>query len=124
MSLADQCALIEAHNKAVVMAETWGHMEAAPGTRHPGWFIFINGQHGDMAVIESSFPTFDEGPGYFGDRQEFIWSKIKDNGSCSHIGAYRFDGEYRRYKRGAGESLGYFVGKIQRISLGTARGAL
>lgn len=112
MSFAEQCVLIEQHNRASVMAATFGHLEAEPGTRHPGWFTFIHGQHGNMVVIESDFPSFGEGPGYFEDRQEFIWSKVRDNGVCSAVGIYRFEGEYRRYKKGGGASLGYFVGRI------------
>lgn len=120
MSFAEQCALIEMDNRAHVMAETFGHLEAEPGTRHKGWFTFITGQHGDNCVIESDFPTFDEGPGYFEDRDEFIWSKVKDNGPASQIGVYRFEGEYRRHKKG-GNGLGRFVGKVTRCEL-TTRG--
>ncbi|WGK63470.1 hypothetical protein QAO71_17005 (plasmid) [Halopseudomonas sp. SMJS2] len=118
MSLAKQCFLIEMNNRAAVMAQTFGHMEAEPGTRHPGWFTFITGQHGDNTVIESDFPTFDEGPGYFMDRDEFIWSKVKNNGPASQIGVYRFEGEYRRHKI-CGEGLGRFVGKVTRCKLTT-----
>ncbi|QPI08301.1 hypothetical protein IM687_13970 [Stutzerimonas stutzeri] len=114
MSLASVCAEIEAHNRMIVMAQTWGHMEAKPGTAHSGWFTFIHGQHGDMVVIESHFPTFGEGPGYFEVRQDFIWSKVKDGGPCGDIGVYRFDGEYRCSKR---SGLCRFAGKVRRIDI-------
>lgn len=117
MSMASVCAQIEQVNRRIVRQQTWGHMEAKPGTAHAGSFIFINGQHGDMCVIESRFDSFEEGPNYFEDRAEFIWSKIKDSGPCSATGVYRFEGEYRGYKRQTGERSGFFVGKITRIDL-------
>lgn len=117
MSFQSECQLYQAYSSAVVMAQTFGHMEAQPGESHEGWFTFILGQHGDMVVIESEFKTFDEGPGYFSDRQEFIWQKVKDKGPCSAIGVYRFDGEYRRYKHANEKGLGRFVGKVTRVKV-------
>lgn len=91
--------LIEAENSARVMYETFGHFDAKQGEKHAGHFVFINGQHGDMCVLHSDFPSFGEGPGYFSDRQDFIWSLVKDNGPCSAVGVYRFDGAYVIPKR-------------------------
>jgi hypothetical protein len=108
---------VEADNKARAMAATWGHQEAAPGTRHDGWFTFIHGQHGDLAVVESHFPSFDEGPGYFADREDFIWSKVKDGGKCSKIGVYKFQGSYTRNKHPGGRGLGRFVGTVKKVAL-------
>lgn len=120
MSIADAMIPVEAYHKAQVMAATWGHMEAQPGTHHPGWFIFTFTQHGDMVVIESDFPSFGEGPGYFNDRQEFIYSQVKNQGPCSEVGVYRFDGEYCRYARtskGKEGVLGFFKGKTRRLPI-------
>lgn len=116
MSFQEQCVAIEMNNRAQVMAETFGHLEAEPGTRHAGWFTFITSQHGSNAVIESDFPTFGEGPGYYMDRDEYIWSLIKDNGPASAIGVYRFDGEYH-CNLNEGDGLGKFVGKVTRCGL-------
>lgn len=119
MSMASICAQVDADNRAAVMAETWGHLEARDMKKHYGWFTFIHGQHGDMVVLESDFPTFGEGPGYFDDRQEFIWRKVKDGGPCSEVGLYRFDGYYKMYAKASSVSeqkmIGYFVGKVQRL---------
>lgn len=117
MSFLSECLLYEAHSAAIVMAQTFGHLEAQPGEVHKGWFTFIHGQHGDMVVIESEFKTFDEGPGYFNDRQEFIWAKVKDNGPCSGTGVYRFEGEYRRYKHANDKGLGRFVGNVTKVKV-------
>lgn len=108
---------VEADNRARCMAETWGHQEGVPGVSYEGWFTFINGQHGDMAVIESDFKGFEEGPGYFEDRQDFIWSKIKDGGKCSSIGVYKFTGTYRRNKHIGGKGLGRFTGKVEKVKI-------
>ena len=107
--------MVEADNAARVMADTWGHMEAKPGTEHPGWFTFINGQHGDMCVVKSDFPTFDEGPGYFEDRSEFIWSKVRKGGKCEEVGIYKYEGVYRRNKHAGGNGLGRFIGKVSKL---------
>lgn len=121
MSLASVCAEINAHNRAMVMAETWGHLEAVDLQRHYGWFTFTHGQHGDMVVIESNFPTFGEGPGYFYDRQEWIWRQVRGDGPCSETGVYRFDGFYKLYASVASvrerETLGYFKGRVRKLAL-------
>ncbi|MDB2181902.1 hypothetical protein [Citrobacter farmeri] len=99
---------INAGRAAAVIYETFGHLDAKPGDRHRGWFVFINGQHGDMDVVYSDFPTFGEGPGYFNDRADFIWELIRDDGPCAAVGIYRFDGEYHLPKR---KGSARFVGK-------------
>jgi hypothetical protein len=109
--------MVEADNRARVMAETWGHMEGEPGVPNAGWFTFINGQHGDMCVIESHFPTFGEGPGYFQDREEFIYSKISNSGKCSALGVYKFVGTYTRNKHKGGKGLGRFIGTVKKVKL-------
>lgn len=91
---------ITAARAAAVIYETFGHLDAKPGERHKGWFVFINGQHGDMDVVYSDFPTFGEGPGYFHDREDFIFELTTGSGPCTAVGIYRFDGEYRVFKNG------------------------
>lgn len=39
---------ITAARAAAVIHETFGHLDAKSGERHLGWFVFINGQHGDI----------------------------------------------------------------------------
>lgn len=99
---------IEAENRAIVTYQTFGHLDAKPGERHKGYFVFINGQHGDMDVVYSDFPTFGEGPGYFYDREDFICELTSGDGPCNAVGIYRFDGEYRLPKR---KGSARFVGK-------------
>jgi hypothetical protein len=107
-------AQITAARAAAVIHETFGHLDAKPGECHKGWFVFINGQHGDMDVVYSEFQTFGEGPGYFTDRDDFIWELIRDDGPCAAVGIYRFDGEYRQPKR---KGAARFVGKITSIQV-------
>lgn len=119
MSFAGACAEIESRNRMLIRAETFGHLEARDLKRHYGWFTFVYGQHGDMVVIESDFPTFGEGPGYFDDRQEFIWDKVKNDGPCSKVGVYRFDGFYKMYAdaRSVKNTIGYFKGRVRRLKV-------
>ena len=112
--MRETLAQIEAENRAAVTYQTFGHLDAKPGEKHKGYFVFINGQHGDMSVVYSDFPTFGEGPGYFSDREDFIWDLIKDGGPCTAVGIYRFDGEYRMPKR---KGPSRFVGKTACIQV-------
>lgn len=50
-----------AEHQASVMYQTFGHLDAKPGEKHKGHFVFINGQHGDLCVVHSEFSSFDEG---------------------------------------------------------------
>ncbi len=97
-----------AEHQASVIYQTFGHLDAKPGDKHAGYFIFINGQHGDMDVVFSDFPTFGEGPGYFYDREDFICKLTTGDGPCAAVGIYRFEGEYRLPKR---KGPARFVGK-------------
>ncbi len=108
-SFSDLGACITAERTAQVIFETFGHMEAEKGSSHQGSFVFIHGQHGDMVVVSSQFPSFEEGPGYFNYRQDFIWEKVKQGGPCEAIGIYEFDGFCKRLKNGTYR----FVGKTK-----------
>lgn len=77
---------ITAARAAAAIYETFGHLDAKPGERHQGWFVFIHGQHGSSAVVRSDFPTFGEGPGYFYDREDFIAEVCRKGGRCERIG--------------------------------------
>ncbi|EFR0234879.1 hypothetical protein HZM05_004486 [Salmonella enterica] len=102
-----------AEHQASVMYLTFGHLDAKPGEKHKGHFVFINGQHGDLSVVHSEFSSFDEGPGYFSDRADFIWELVKDGGPCSKVGIYRFDGEYALPKRRNGKRFSGSVTCLQ-----------
>lgn len=113
MTLRDQFECIEAANKAIVMHQTWGHLEAEPGTKHPGWILFACGQHGDVCVIESHFPSFGEGPLYFSNRQDYLMDLMDEGGPCRDTGVYLFSGVYRRFKNGNSR----FIGKVKRAQI-------
>lgn len=102
-----------AEHQASVMYQTFGHLDAKPGEKHKGHFVFINGQHGDLSVVHSEFSSFDEGPGYFSDRADFIWELVKDGGLCSKVGIYRFEGEYSLPKRRNGKRFSGSVTCLQ-----------
>lgn len=117
MSFASAIEIAEAHTAAQIVAQTWGHMDAEPGSKHQGSFVFINGQHGDVVVVSSEFPTFDEGPAYFEDRQEYLIDLTKDEGPCSEVGVYHFTGFYQRLKNGSTK----LVGKVYKVDLNLPR---
>jgi len=111
MSFATACEEWEAAERARVMVDTWGHLEAEPGTKHKGFFVFAFGQHGDMIVIDSDFPSFGEGPGYFADREDYINEFVEEN--QSDPGVFCFTGIYKRFKNGNTK----FVGKVRKVKL-------
>lgn len=114
MSSMESCLeKIYAINKTIIMEQTWGHLNAQRGSTHNGWFVFINGQHGDSCVVESSFNSFGEGPEYFNHRQDFILKETSKEGSCSKTGIYKFTGEYSVLKNGEGR----FKGKIKKLNI-------
>ncbi|ENW0040762.1 hypothetical protein ACFKO7_004592 [Escherichia coli] len=102
-----------AEHQASVMYQTFGHLDAKLGEKHKGHFVFINGQHGDLCVVHSEFSSFDEGPSYFSDRADFIWELVKNDGPCSKVGIYRFDGEYALPKRRNGRRFSGSVTCLQ-----------
>lgn len=104
---------IDQINKKIIMKQTWGHLDAQPGTTHEGWFVFIVGQHMDCCVVESKFDSFGEGPVYFTHRQEFISKVTQKNGPCMDVGVYKFTGQYKVLKNGNGR----FVGKTKKINI-------
>lgn len=102
----------EAEHKARVMFDTFGHLDARVGERHEGSFVFIHGQHGDVCVVRSNFPTFGEGPGYFTDREEYMFGLVEKGNPCEQLGIYRFDGYYTLPKR---KNARRFVGQVTRM---------
>nr|WP_233341511.1 hypothetical protein [Escherichia coli] len=67
-----------AEHQASVMYQTFGHLDAKLGEKHKGHFVFLStASTAICALCIVNFSSFDEGPGYFSDRADFIWELVK-----------------------------------------------
>jgi hypothetical protein len=94
---------------AEVQRETWGHMDANPGTRYRGHVVFAAGCYGgERIVLEAEFGNAGFGPWFYEGVTEWLsWLELEEG----HV--YRFEGFYRL---GAGGSH-VFEGTTKRIEL-------
>lgn len=100
MSLADAFVETDAKHKAQVMDDTWGHMEAQPGTTHNGRIMFTVTEWNETIAISANFSTMPgSGPLFYHSLNDYI-SNIADRLSLEEGGVYLFRGRYVRYKNG------------------------
>lgn len=76
----------EGEYRAAVMASTWGHLEAKPGTTHELRMLFTCTAYGDLVLIDSEHPTMDDAPGLYILMNEHV-ENVAKRGKV-----YRFDG--------------------------------
>ncbi len=107
MSLADAFAPIEARNRAVVMRDTWGHLDTKPGEYHPGYVLFALGVHGDIVLLDWEFEGVSANPWIYEELHEHVGKHIdKTKGPW---GVWVFEGSYRVFKNGCHK----FSGKVR-----------
>lgn len=110
MSIADAFAPAEAHYKAQVTNETWGHLAPEPRRKYNGFILFAHAAYGDLTVIDYRFKNLEDSPWFCEDLHEFI-NGIAGEKPQGRI--YRFDGTYMKYKNGSHS----FSGKVRRVML-------
>jgi hypothetical protein len=96
---------------ANVMRDTWGHMDANPGTRYKGHVVFAAGCYGgERIVLAAEFGSAGYGPRFYEGVNEWVsWLEDVEEGRV-----YRFDGYYRL---GAGGSH-VFEGDVREVVIG------
>lgn len=104
MSLADAFAPAEAANRALVMRQTWGHLDTQPGEVHPGHILFALGCHGDIVLLEWEFEGVEPNPWIFSELNEFIGEKVMK--TDRQWGVWLFEGTYRVFKNGKSNFAG------------------
>jgi hypothetical protein len=111
MSLADVGALIEADNRRIVMAATWGHLAPERNKTYRGHIVWALGIHGsdylNPMVLELEMGELPSSPWFYEAMQDFLSEVHREkNGkywSCSEREAetsgriYRWDGSFRNY---------------------------
>lgn len=103
--MEDAFAPIMAHNRAIVEAQTWGHLAPACGRAYAGSIVFAVGEYGDTIPVKVVFPDLPDSPWFFDDMSGFIQE-------TEAVGVYRFNGTYTKYKNGSYR----FRGKVRAIS--------
>lgn len=98
-----------AHKAEEVMRDTWGHMDANPGTAYTGSIVFAVGIYGDdaRAIVSCDFGSAGCGPWFYEGVNEWISDQ-----RCEP-GVYRFEGIYRLRRGGEHE----FKGDVRHVEL-------
>lgn len=140
MGIADVAAEHEALLRAQVLAETWGHLEPKPGTRHRGSMLLMASHFDNNQIaVQASFPTVQGGPGFYWSVREYAERLTRsqertvrrlytqeDGTAGTYLaterryyedGVYRFDGEVRVRK----DAVAYFVGRLRMLNQRTGR---
>ena len=90
----------EAKYAALVMFNTWGHLEPKKRLVYTGWIVFAFSVYGDIVPTNDFFEDaegneLDSSSGFAIDMRDFIADNAKEEGNI-----YRFDGACIRYKNG------------------------
>src|ERR1700741_2081802 len=95
-TISEAFAPVEAHYRAEIFAETWGHLAPRKNKLYRGSIIFAVGIYGDDAlnptVLKSSFEGLEDSPWFFEAQAEFLAGLDFEEGCV-----YRFEGTFRNY---------------------------
>lgn len=105
MGLADVAAEHDAAMREVVYRQTFGHMDANPGTRYKGTITFAETAFSDpgKAILHSDFGNAGFGPWFYEGIHEWLWDQETLPGRI-----YYFTGYYQLRK----DNKHTFVGTI------------
>jgi hypothetical protein len=101
-------APIKARDKAIIMADTWGHLAPKYSIKYPCKIIFTQSETGDLIVIKSDTGELPASPWLYEDMQDFVDNKAIEGGEI-----YGFVGVYVKHKNGSGR----FYGKTKIIKV-------
>lgn len=103
-TMADAFAKHEALYRAQVLADTWGHLDAVPGTEYSGYIVYTYAAGGQAEVIEAEFDGVAGGPAFYEHVNKFAYEQTK--GERQRVGVYHWEGAYRVGVRGAAHFKG------------------
>lgn len=112
MSLADAFAVVDAHNRALVAAQTWGHLAPKPREPYHGSMLLAHPAYGDLGVvlIDAEFPGLPDSPWLYDDMVEYLDGERLP--PTVEGGIYRWEGIYMKYKNGGCR----FSGRLRLLS--------
>lgn len=116
MSFGSVLEEIGARNRAVVMRQTWGHLDTKPGEYHPGYVLFALGTHGDIVLLDWEFEGVSANPWIYQELNEFVGKHIDK--TDRPWGVWLFEGTYRVFKNGNHK----FSGKVRPCRVSTRSG--
>lgn len=96
--LAELGAEIKAHNRALVEAQTFGHLAPKRQEKYYGSMIFCSSDYGKQFIVKNSFETLKDNPWSFGDFNDWFDEWLAKNGNPT--GIFRFEGYYQMHKNG------------------------
>jgi len=107
-SWAEVFAPIEAHNRNVVMSQTWGHLYPEPRKKYYGFIIFTFTEWREITPIKNEFKDLPDSPWFLQDQSDFIGDY---NGIDGEV--YKFEGYYQKFKN----QNFRFIGKIKKVKI-------
>ena len=72
MSFESAFAEHEAHEKAAVMSNTWGHLFPKKG-KHRGYIIFVQTAYGQTEIVDAEFEDTESSPWLYETIQDLIY---------------------------------------------------
>jgi hypothetical protein len=95
VSLAHVAAVIEADNRARVMAATFGHLAPTVGTTYVGTILFAHSRYGDGTVpIVTDFGDLPDSPWFYHGMCEYLIEHRATHGEAADGRVYRWYGTY------------------------------
>jgi hypothetical protein len=101
----------EALQRAIVEAQTFGHLAPNAQQRYQGTMIFCHSEYGKNFIIQDNFEGLEDNPWSFNDLNDWI-----DTWLANHdyqCGVYKFTGYYQKFKNGNYR----LVGDVKSVSL-------
>ncbi|MCE5332746.1 MAG: hypothetical protein LLF95_11490 [Bacteroidales bacterium] len=100
--------------KAIVQAQTFGHLAPKPQTEYKGFILFTLTCFGETCIIEFIFDGLEASPWFNTDIIEYIGDYTDALPDDKDFGVYRFEGAYKKFKNGNHK----FKGKVTEIPCG------
>lgn len=95
MSLAHIGAQIEEDNRAVVLAQTFGHLAPQQDSVYSGYIVLAHSGYGDGSVIiEAEFGDLPDSPWFYDGMNEFILDHADELGQERFGRVFRWTGTY------------------------------
>jgi hypothetical protein len=110
MSFGSVLQEVDAHNRLLVQAATFGHLAPEPQRTYPGYIVFAYSEYGDVTPVKVDFDGLPDSPWFYGDMMDFLDTQVLDIPSGKVL---RFDGRYTKFKNGGCR----FSGKVREINL-------
>lgn len=104
--MIETLASIEAHQKAVAISQTWGHLAPKPQTEYKGTIIFTLTAFGETCLIDFNFEDLEASPWLNLDILDYITAHT--NKCKKDFAVFKWNGMYKKFKNGNFKFKGTF----------------